>query len=366
MLNGLVKLGDTIYERFYTFDSVGAAVDADSTPTINIEEDGVSIAAAGATIADIGVGEYRATIVCSSGNGYSAGKRYQASISVVVGGATKKGSIGSWMVVARDSDDLAFPNTSGRGVDVSAGGGVAPDWANVKSPTTVVGLSGTTVKTATDVETDTQDIQNRLPAALVGGRMDASVGAYQSGQAPLQPTTAGRTLDVTVTGEAGIDLGNVGNPTAVQNFSGVTIKTATDVETDTQDIQNRLPASLSGGRMRAQVEGLDADTVNANAVAPDAVTEIQSGLATSSAQTALATAIDEIAGLLLKNAVIDERTYVGGNLTAARIRVFADATAAGAATTDAADDADGEIRRYQMTATYSGSDLTRYQLVREL
>lgn len=58
------------------------------------------------------------------------------------------------------------------------------------------------------VQADTNDIQTRLPAALDAGRMVATVGAYQSGQAPLQPTIAGRTLDVTAGGEAGLDLDN--------------------------------------------------------------------------------------------------------------------------------------------------------------
>lgn len=82
------------------------------------------------------------------------------------------------------------PTVAGRTLDVSAGGEAGVDWANVGSPTTVVGLSGTTVKTATDVETDTQDIQSRLPAALVSGRIDSSVGAYQSGLTPILPTTS--------------------------------------------------------------------------------------------------------------------------------------------------------------------------------
>lgn len=61
-----------------------------------------------------------------------------------------------------------------RTLDVSAGGEAGVDWANVGSPATVVGLTGTTVKTATDVETDTQDIQSRLPAALTAnGNMKA-------------------------------------------------------------------------------------------------------------------------------------------------------------------------------------------------
>lgn len=69
---------------------------------------------------------------------------------------------------ARQIDDLAFPTVSGRSLDVSAGGEAGVDWANVGSPTTVVGLSGTTVKTATDVETDTADIQTQIGAAGAG------------------------------------------------------------------------------------------------------------------------------------------------------------------------------------------------------
>lgn len=63
------------------------------------------------------------------------------------------------------------------------------------------------------VQADTDNLQTRIPAALVSGRMDASVGAYQSGLTPLQPTVAGRTLDVSAGGEAGVDWANVGSPT---------------------------------------------------------------------------------------------------------------------------------------------------------
>lgn len=122
----------------------------------------------------------------------------------------------------------------------------------------------------TDIETDTQDIQSRLPAVLVaGGRMDSSVEAYASSLAPLQPTVAGRTLDVTATGEAGIDWANIGAPTTVQGLSGTTIKTATDVETDTQDLQARLPDALVSGRIKAHVEAVAANAISDAAVAAD-------------------------------------------------------------------------------------------------
>jgi hypothetical protein len=47
----------------------------------------------------------------------------------------------------------------------------------------------------------------------------------------LKSTVDNRTLDVTATGAAGIDLANVENPTTTLNLSGTTIKTATDLDT---------------------------------------------------------------------------------------------------------------------------------------
>jgi hypothetical protein len=69
------------------------------------------------------------------------------------------------------------------------------------------------------------------PSALTFQRVEVIVGSYASGNAPLQPTTAGRTLDVTATGAAGIDWGNVENPTTTVGLSGTTVKAATDVAT---------------------------------------------------------------------------------------------------------------------------------------
>lgn len=67
---------------------------------------------------------------------------------------------------ARQVDDLAFPTTSGRSIDVTATGEVGIDWANIGGATTTQNLSGTTVKNATDVLTDTANIKTRIPAAL--------------------------------------------------------------------------------------------------------------------------------------------------------------------------------------------------------
>jgi len=52
-------------------------------------------------------------------------------------------------------------------------------------------------------------------------------------QSPLRPTTAARTLDVSATGEAGLDWANVGSPTTTLDLSGTTIKTTQKVDVDT-------------------------------------------------------------------------------------------------------------------------------------
>lgn len=119
---------------------------------------------------------------------------------------------------------------------------------------------------------------------------------------PLAPTVAGRDLDVTAGGCAGVDWANVEAPTTTVGLSGTTVKTATDVETDTADIQSRLPAALVSGRMDSNMQAaangvitaavIAADAIGASELAADAVAEIQSGLATSSALSTLQSTVD--------------------------------------------------------------------------
>ena len=63
----------------------------------------------------------------------------------------------------------------------------------------------------------------------------------------LNPTTAGRTLDVSSGGEAGVDWGNVGSPTTTLDLSGTTIKNVTDVATNITTILSRIGAFTGSG-----------------------------------------------------------------------------------------------------------------------
>ena len=143
--------------------------------------------------------------------------------------------------------------------------------------------------------------------------------------AALRPTTAGRTLDVSSGGEAGVDWANVGSPSTTVNLSGTTVKTATDVETDTADIQSRLPAALVSGRIDASVGAMASAVLTATAIASDAITaakvaadvttELQSGLATASALSTVAGYLDtEIAAILADTNELQTDLANGGRI----------------------------------------------------
>lgn len=148
-----------------------------------------------------------------------------------------------------------IPTTAGRTLDVSATGEAGVDWANVGSPTTTVGLSGTTVKTATDVETDTQDLQASFAALATPATMAAAV----------------------------FDEASSGHTTA-----GTYGKAISDILVDTgTTLDGRIPAALVSGRIDASVGAMAANTMTAAAAASDLTTELQSGLATSASIAAL-------------------------------------------------------------------------------
>ena len=117
-----------------------------------------------------------------------------------------------------------------------------------------------TASSLTTVGTAVTDVQSRLPAALVSGKMDSSVGALQTGiVSSIQSGLATSSALTTVGGNVTTALG-------------------------------RLPTTLVSGRMDVSIGAVQADAIAAAGVAADAVTKIQSGLATSS-EVPTATAI---------------------------------------------------------------------------
>jgi hypothetical protein len=83
----------------------------------------------------------------------TSGEMNGDTIAVIVKSGSGKTTPIVLYTAARSVNDLAYPTTTGRSIDVTAGGNVGIDWANVEAPTTTLGLSGTTIKDTTDVQT---------------------------------------------------------------------------------------------------------------------------------------------------------------------------------------------------------------------
>lgn len=69
----------------------------------------------------------------------------------------------------------------------------------------------------------------------------------------LAPTTAGRTLDVAATGEAGVDLSNIKQAAAPTTLDNITVPTVTDLTNsptiDASDVAAAVVAGLGGSRV---------------------------------------------------------------------------------------------------------------------
>lgn len=88
--------------------------------------------------------------------------------------------------------------------------------------------------------------------------LDTNVGSR------LAPTTTGRTLDVSATGEAGVDWANVGSPTSAQNLSGTSISTAQVVARVSGDVDGKArgggSSTLQGVAALVDVQAWDGET----------------------------------------------------------------------------------------------------------
>jgi hypothetical protein len=213
--HGDIRLSKTFDFKFTTINGSGVPSTLGGSPTLCAYPDNSTTQiTAGLTLTvdfDSKTGLNNVRVVATSGNGYATATNYTVVLEAgtVDGTSVANYVVGSFSIEARsplmpatadrtlvvDASGLADANAvkvgptgsgtaqtardlgasvllssgTGTGQVKLASGYVAPNWGDVGNPTTTVGLSGTTVKTATDVETDTQDIQARLPAALTAG-----------------------------------------------------------------------------------------------------------------------------------------------------------------------------------------------------
>ena len=412
MYYGDIRLGDTIDIKFTTRQISGAPSTLGGTPAVSAYVgNGTTQITAGITLTadfDAVTGLNNVRVVASSGNGFATATNVQLVITTgTVNSVSVVGEvIGSFSIEARSA---VMPTTAARTLDVSATGEAGIDWANIGSPTTAVNLSGTNidvdqvvasvsgavgsvtatvnanaiqisgdttaadnletafddtagpvpwlgildqgtaqaatsttlqlraaatfaddtilgavlmvlgstqgywqVRTITDyvssTDTATVDAWGVTPSGTITYKVFAAAPASATvvpavnvtqwlGTAVATPTVAGvPEVDLTHVAGATTDVPALAtNVAAILVDTGTTLQAELDgIQTDTEDIQSRLPAALVSGRIDASVGAMAANTLTASALATDAVTEIQTGLATSAALATAQTTLTKL------------------------------------------------------------------------
>lgn len=153
--------------------------------------------------------------------------------------------------VARQNDDLAYPATSGRSLDVDASG------RTVLQAISHTGATVPTVTTLTGHTPQTGDAFARL-GAPAGASVSADIAAIEAQTDDIGAAGAGLTalgdarlanLDATVASRA-----SQASVDAVAAFVDTEVAA---ILADTDDLQTRIPAALVGGKMAAQVSSVD-------------------------------------------------------------------------------------------------------------
>jgi len=314
---GDFRIGKVVRKMWNSNAIAGESITRSTNGTVSVYKDG------GTTQSTTGVTDTEdfdsltgvhlvAVDTSSDGTFYSSGSDFEVVLSAAtIDGKTINATLFSFSLENRSA---LISTTAGRTLDVSSGGEAGVDWANVGSPTTTLNLSGTTVKTATDVETDTTDIQSRIPAALVSGRIDSSVGAMASDVLTATAIAADAITDAkvasdvtiasvtgavgSVTGAVGSVTGNVGGSVAsvVGNVGGsvasvvgavgsVTGNVGGSVGSVTGNVGGSVGSVATGGISAASFAAgaitstvIATGAVDADALATDAVIEIAAGI----------------------------------------------------------------------------------------
>lgn len=220
----------------------------------------------------------------------------------------------------------------GSSVPITAGITLTVDYSGVTglNHVSIVASSGNGFATAKDVS-----------VVIAAGTVDSvsvvgeTIGSFSiENRSAVMPTTAGRTLDVTATGAAGIDWNNIENPTTAVNLSGTNIDTDQVVASVTGAVGSVTGAvgSVTGavGSVTGAVGSVAAGGITAASIAADAITAAKIADGAIDAATFAAGAIT---ATVIADGAIDAATFAAGAITATVIAtgaIDADALAADA------------------------------------
>ena len=218
LYHGDITLGDTIDIKFTTVDQTGLPTTLLTGTVAAYPSNSVTEITAGITLTtdiDSRTGYHNVRVVATGGNGYLTETNYSlvltagtvAAISVVgyeVGAFSIQHRLAS--IVDGVWDELGDSHllAGSTGTRLASAESLA-NTAATRLPTTLTADGniradtlrvGGTLQTAGDIMADTNDIQTRLPAALVGGRMDSSVGAMATGTLTADAVAADVTTEI--------------------------------------------------------------------------------------------------------------------------------------------------------------------------
>jgi hypothetical protein len=134
--------------------------------------------------------------------------------------------------------------------------------------------------------------KNGTVAALTSETVNHSANGYYTIELTTTNTNTLGRLDIIVNAST-MSMANHRYDVLVAATYDAIVTTGVATGAQSLDIQSRIPATLDGGNMRSSVQSMAPNVLTAAALAGDAVTEIQSGLATT---VAVAAAFTEIKG----------------------------------------------------------------------
>lgn len=214
-----------------------------------------------------------------------------ASVTQILGtAAATPATAGILEVNVKNFNNLAavalplVPTTAGRTLDVSVGGEAGLDWANIGSPTTANNLSATNIdvdQIVASVSGAVGSVTGAVGSVAAGGITASSIAADAIGASELAADAVAEIADAIwdedATGHQTLGTYGqaIGDPVAdtntiykavVTDAAGATVGVdVVAVQTDTDDIQARLPAALTaGGNMKSDALALSGDTVAAD------------------------------------------------------------------------------------------------------
>lgn len=251
-----IRLGDTIDLKFTTrrFTS-GAPFALDSGAIAAYPGNSTTEITAGITLTadfDGRTGLNNVRVVATGGNGYATATNYVLVITAgTVDGVSVVGEcVGSFSIENRSA---LMPTVAARTLDVTATGATGIDWGNIENPTTAQNLSATNI----DVDQVIASVSGAVGSVAANGLSASSLAADAAAE------IADAVWDEDATGHQtqGTFGQAIGDPAA---DTDTIYSLVTGIQTDTDDIQTRLPAALVGGRMDSNAGAISGDATAAD------------------------------------------------------------------------------------------------------